>query len=134
MFHSNVHQTKVNFFVSTAEKKLLIVVCYYIFTLVIALINFSLSTQVSDTLQTELINYFLCEQNGLNLNMPCSRASFENLINPGLIILSSSLAYLMPSVNFVFVVDYQEVKEKLTSLFLKNNQPLTVSQSVTTSV
>ena len=116
LFHSNQLKTKHSFSVSTAEKKLLIVFCYYIFLQVIAFVTFSLSEQAADTLQTELVSYFLCEENGHNPDSPCSRAGFEDLINPVVTILSFILALLAPFVNFVFVIDYQEVKQKLKTL------------------
>lgn len=116
LFRSNQH----TFSVSIAEKKLLIVFCYYIFLQVIAFVTFSLSEQASDTLQTELFSYFLCEQNGQDPNNLCSRSGFEHLINPGITISSFVLAMIAPAVNFVFVVDYHEVKQKLKHLCAKN--------------
>ena len=85
----------------------------------VAFVTFSLSEQAAATLQTELFSYFLCEQNGHDPDSPCSRAGFEGLINPGITILSFILAMLAPTVNFVFVIDYQELKEKLKSLCQK---------------
>ena len=116
LFRSHQFQSKNTFSVSTAEKKLLIVFCYYIFLQVIAFVTFSLSEQGADTLQTELLSYFLCEQDGHDPGNPCSREGFENIINPGVTTLSFILAMMAPSVNFVFVVDYHELKQKLKSI------------------
>ena len=104
---------------STAEKKLLIVFCYYIFLQVISFIYFSITKHSADTLQTELLSYFLCEQDGHDPSNPCSRSGFEYLINPGLAVLSFILALIAPVVNFVFVIDYQELKHKLQTAFKK---------------
>ena len=111
-----IPQSKSLLNVSTAEKKLVIVFCYYIFLQVIAFVTFSVTQQVSDTLQTELFSYFICEQNGNDPSNPCSRSGFEGLINPVIILLSYVLAMFAPAVNFVFVVDYKETKQKLKSL------------------
>lgn len=109
-------QSKSLFHVSTAEKKLVIVFCYYIFLQVIALVAFSVTQQVGDTLQMELFSYFICEQNGNDPDNTCSRGGFEGLVNPVIILLSYLLAMVAPAVNFVFVVDYKEMKQKLRSL------------------
>ena len=116
LFRSNPMLSKSPIFVSTAEKKLLIVFCYYIFLQVIGFVTFSLSEQASDSLQTELFSYFLCEQTGHDPSNPCSRSRLEALSNPGATILSVFLAMFGPFVNFVFVVDYSELKQKLRNL------------------
>ena len=115
LFHSTLPKSSL-IHVSTAEKKLLIVFTYYIFLYVIAELNFTLAIQIADTLQTEVFSYFLCEQNGCDPSAPCDRSGFENLLNQGIILLSSILSFLSPAVNFVFVVDYQELKQKFNNL------------------
>lgn len=82
----------------------------------VAFVYFSQSEQAVDTLQTELFSYFICEQNGHNPDNPCSRSGFEGLIDPGITLLSFVLAMVAPAVNFVFVIDYREMKLKLKSL------------------
>ncbi len=121
LFRSNQLLSKNSFYVSTAEKKLLIVFCYYIFLQVVGFVTFSLSEQASDSLQTELFSYFLCEQSGHDPDDPCSRSGFEDLVNPGVTILSIFMAMFAPFVNFVFVVDYRELKQKLMSLRKNRN-------------
>jgi ABC-type phosphate transport system permease subunit len=112
-----------NFFhVSTAEKKLFIVFCHYIFLQAVIFVNFSLIGRTVDTLRSELFSYFFCEQNGYNPDNPCSRSGFENLINPGTTFLSIMLAMVTPAVNLVFVVDYRELKQKLRSVCCSKKQ------------
>lgn len=115
LFHSTLSKSSL-IHVSTAEKKLLIVFTYYTFFYVIALVAFSLAKQITETLQTELISYFVCEQNGHDPSAPCDRSGFENLFNQGILLLSYILVFLAPAVNFVFVVDYQELKQKFQDL------------------
>ncbi len=103
-----------SFVVSTAEKKLLIVICYYIFLQVVSFAHFSISKQVGNELNKQLTEYFLCEQSGYDPARPCSRSGFENLINPGVAFMSFIIGLLTPTVNFVFVIDYSKVKKYLT--------------------
>jgi ABC-type phosphate transport system permease subunit len=114
--------SKNSFHVSTAEKKLFIVFCYYIFLQAVVFVNFSLSGKAVDTLRSELFSYFFCEQNGYDPDNPCSRSGFENLINPGITFLSFMLAMVAPAVNFVFVIDYRELKQKLRSVCCSKKQ------------
>ena len=118
LFHSTLPESSM-IHVSTAEKKLLIVFIYYILLYVISLFGLSLGIQIADDLQTNLLSYFICEQNGHDPTAPCDRSGFESLHNQGILLLSYILAFLAPAVNFVFVVDYQELKQK----FKKKNPP-----------
>ena len=115
LFHSTLPKSSL-IHVSTAEKKLLIVFTYYIFLYVISELNFTLAIQIADSLQTKVFSYFICEKNGCDPSAPCDRSGFENLLNHGIILLSSILSFLAPAVNFVFVVDYQELKQKFNNL------------------
>ena len=115
LFHSTLPKSSL-IHVSTAEKKLLIVFTYYIFLYVISELNFTLGIQIADTLQTEVFSYFICEQNRHDCRHPCDRSGFENLLNQGILLLSSILLFLAPAVNFVFVVDYKELKQKFNNL------------------
>lgn len=110
---------------SIAEKKLLIVFIYYIIIQVIVFIYFSQSQQVGFQIRTEIARYFQCELNGHDPSNPCSRSGFENLINPALPIMAFTVALLLPIVSFVFVIDYETLKNKLRSLApsRKSNAP-----------
>ena len=115
LFHSNMSKNPLS--LTTAEKKLLIVFCYYIILQVVAFIHFSLTRQASEVIQGEFFRYFLCEQNGDDPDNRCSRSGFENLINPVVAILSFTLSLLATVVNFVFVISYRDLKQKLKSTF-----------------
>ena len=124
LFHSTLPKSSL-IHLSTAEKKLLIVFTYYIFLYVISQLNFTLGIQIADTLQTKVFSYFLCEQNGCDPSAPCDRSGFENLFNQGILLLSSILSFLAPAVNFVFVVDYKELKQKFNLRSSKKTTRLT---------
>ena len=117
LFRSNQLPSKNPFFVSTAEKKLIIVFCYYIILQVVGFVAYSLSEQSSDAVQAELFSYFLCEQSGHDPDNPCSRSGFEDVIVPEVTILSIFMAMFGPLVNIVFVMDYNEFKQKLKNLY-----------------
>ena len=110
----------------------LIVACHYILLQAVALIHFSLALQVADTLQTELTSRFLCEQNGHNPEHPCNRSGFENLINPGLNLLLILLSALTPFVNFAFVIDCEELKQRLKNFHHKERSSFPTQAQNTT--
>ena len=96
----------------TAQKKLLIVFCYYVVLTVIALTSFTLATRNTGVIVNSAKRYFLCEQNGHDPSEPCSRSELERLMNPTGITLSFILAMaLFPVVNLVYIVNIQELKE-----------------------
>ena len=82
-----------------------------------AFIYFSLSAQASGKLEIKLFEYFVCEEDGYDPNNPCDRSGFENLIDRGVAFLTSVLALLAPITNFVFVVDYRELKQRISTYF-----------------
>ena len=82
----------------------------------IALVSFTLAIHNADTLQTKVTSYFICEQNGHDPTAPCNRSGLENLHNQGILLLAYMFTFLAPAVNFVFVVDYQELMQKFKNL------------------
>ena len=87
-------------------------------------VSFSIGVQASDSLETELFSYFFCEQTGHDPCNPCDRSRLEDLLNPGVIILSNSLAMLVPFANFVYVVDCSELKKKFLTQEVTTQQTL----------
>ena len=99
--------------ISTAEKKLLVVLCYYIIFAVTALITFALYTARRDTLIATTIQYFTCEATG-HVPGKCDRASFQQHDDIWwLICVVYILLGLIPTVNLTFVVNFREVQQKL---------------------
>ena len=99
----------------TAEKKLLIVSCYYVTLEILGFLTFTLTQKNSNRLREELQIYFMCESQGHNPDNPCDRSQFERLRNPAITILSLTFILLAPVVNFVFAIKIQLLKEKLTA-------------------
>ena len=108
-----VKQSKSPFKIGTAERKILIVFCYYVVLLVMTLISFTISTRNADQVSVELITYFLCERNSLSSSQSCTREGFERLTQPVLTSISYILLGIFPLISLTFVINIQEVKEKM---------------------
>ncbi len=134
-FRSSELQPKSPFHISTAEKKLLILFFYYVFFQTIGSVHFSVVQQAGGTLQREVFSYFICEQNGHDSgsNDPCSRSGFENLINPGITLLSPLLTTIAPTVNFVFVIDYRELKQHVKDLCTRKSSSVKETEATSTT-
>ncbi len=106
---AQAHEPSFSF--STAEKKLLVIFTYYILMQIFSFAFFSLSEQTLDALWTELFHYFICEQNENDPANPCSRSEFERLVYGEIKVPGLILTLAAPIMNFIFVVDYLELKE-----------------------
>ena len=97
----------------TAERRILIIFCYYVLLGVIALTAFTYSIVNSNTLLDEYKKYFLCESKGIDSNNPegCDRSGFENNKIPALTILSYILLGIFPAVNLIYAVNATELKQ-----------------------
>ena len=85
--------------------------CYYFVLAIITLVTQSLVLRNREAFVDELIKYFACEQS--QPDTPCSREGFERLSYPVLIALSYTFLTLFPLINFLFVVNIRETKERL---------------------
>ncbi len=103
---------------STAEKKILIVFCYYILLGVIALMAFTLAVKDDEIVAHEYETYFLCESKGIDPNNPeeCDRSGFEQYLTPGLMACAYILIGIFPALNLIFVVNIKELKEFFSHL------------------
>ena len=102
-------QSKNPFKVGTAERKLLIIFCYYVVLGVIALTTFTVTTRNVELFTEELGQYFLCEAVGPE--DPCDRSGFEELTHPELVAVSYVLLGIFPVFNVVFAVNVNELKQ-----------------------
>ena len=103
------------FSIGAAEKKLLIVLSYYLVIFVLGFLAFTLTKRSEVLLQEKLQRYFMCESQGHNPDNPCDRSQFEQLNYSTAITLSLSILLLAPVVNFVFIFNIRLLKEKLTT-------------------
>ena len=127
--------------ISTAEKKLLAVLCYYILFGITALVSFAFYLAQKETLTATTIQYFTCEATG-HVPGKCDRGLFEQHDDIWwLICISFILLGFIPTVNLIFVVNFGEVrgrllaccphcmsKQKFTSNDIASNQPPTTQK------
>lgn len=110
--------SKQPFKIGTAERKVLIIFCYYVLLFVITLTTFTNFTRTFTDLGTKLAEYWQCELSGVDSENACDerKASFHA---PGLTALSSIsyiLLGLLPAVNLVFAVNINELRQKFRTL------------------
>ena len=95
-----------------SERKLLIIICYYILVTVITLTGFTDLSRKSDLFEQRLNEYFLCELFGHDPNNPCDRTNLEETFSIPLSIISYALHGVLPLVNLIFIIDAKEIKMK----------------------
>ena len=98
--------------ISTSERKILIVLCYYILLSVVALTGVTIPLRNSELLANALTEYWQCETAGVDPLCNRLRASFEEQTNPGIITVSYVLLWIFPAVNLIFAVNISELKQK----------------------
>ena len=106
--------SKYPFKVGAAERKILIILCYYVLLGVIALTAFTIFTRNSTQFSDAIAEYWLCESTGVNPENSCDRLreSFQQLSYPGLSAVSYVLLGIFPAVNLIFAVNVKEIKQK----------------------
>ena len=114
----------------TAQKKLLVVFCYYVMLSVVDLTTYTMIARNSPVLRESLQRYFFCEQSGRDSSKPCNRSEFENMTNASGITLSYILLLaVFPVVNLVYIVNIQELKEIWRKYFTLK-KPLNSSNTI----
>lgn len=110
----SVKKAKRSIRICTPERKILVVLLYYIFFGVFALISFTLSLRNDVLAYVQLFNYFTCEMRGHDLDMPCDRNTFSEFSNahPELTATMITLLGFFPAVSLVFILNVKELKEK----------------------
>lgn len=104
-------QKKSNAFkFGTAEKKLLVVLCYYVILAAVALTTFSIGTRDIKTFVQSVQNYFLCEQNGHDPDRPCNR-KLKGQLHPALFTITYVLLGLFPVVHLIYAINMKELKD-----------------------
>ena len=97
--------------IETAEKKILIIFCYYVILGVIALTALTLASKNGDRFSEEVTGYFKCELRGVVPEDPCDRSRYQALLYPVLNCLSFILLGIFPAINLVFAVNIEELKQ-----------------------
>ena len=99
--------------IGAIERKILIIICYYVLLGVVALTAFTQNLRTNTEFADELRKYFVCESKGIDPNSPeaCDRSGFERHQMPALTALAFILLALFPAVNLIFAVNSRELKQ-----------------------
>ena len=95
---------------STGEKRLIIILSYYILFGIISMVTVSLSTK--NTPYESIMTHFSCEALGYTPGK-CDRSIFEQHTISWLLTLTFVLHGLVPVVSLVFVLDIREFKAQM---------------------
>ena len=104
--------SKHSFKLGAAGRTVLIILCCYLFSGVIALTSNIFTLRNNGLFVDALLEYWQCEATGVDPKNPCNRASFEELMYPGLTTLASVLSGIYPAVNLIFAVNISDLKQK----------------------
>ena len=98
--------------ITTAEKKLLIVLIYFAIHSVIDTVQHTLYNIFIDKIFEDISQHFACEAGGY-IEGKCSRELFENSSLSMTVILARILFGFLPVVSLVFVLNIPDLKEKI---------------------
>ena len=105
--------------ISAPELKVLIVFIYFFIFGVVSMIAFTIATQTVTDFISELTVYFVCESQGVQPGRTCERGFVKEQTQSE---VALAFVYILmgfyPVVNLVYVVNFQEVKERFKSKWL----------------
>ena len=93
----------------TAERKIFLILCYYVVLASVALAAFSINTATGKLFVQNVINYFACEAGGIKQLCDSQRKEFESFINPGVNMVTYILLGALPSVNLAYIVNFNKL-------------------------
>jgi len=107
--------SKHPFRIGAAERKSLIILCYYILLGVVAFSAFTIGARNGTRFANTIAAYWRCESAGLNSETSCDglRDSLRQLTNAGLTSAAYILMGIFPAVNLIFAVNAKEIKQKI---------------------
>ena len=103
--------------ISTAETKIMLVLCYY------ALFGIALLGYLSVVIDEEedkivaITEYFMCEAAGSGVE--CDRSGFDHFGFHGLLVLINLLLGFIPVVNLIFVINWTVAKQSMKHTWMK---------------
>ena len=107
----------------SGEMKVLLISCYFTIFSVFIITTFTLhKIQSLEQLISDITNYFACEATGMVKD--CDKPSVE-LHRRIVSIVTFMLIGLFPIVNLVYVLNIQELKQKVSKHFAKSQQQIT---------
>ena len=112
---------------STAETKIVVVLCYYALFGLVALSYFSVESAYQEEQFQVIQQYFVCEAVGSGTE--CDRSGFDNFGYHGLTILAYLMLGLLPAVNLTFVINWTAASESCKHFWTKHFSKTTISQA-----
>ena len=108
MFKARSRKTKHPHGLGMAERKILIVLCYYVVVASFSLTQYTVVIRNLDAFAIQLEQYFVCELSGHDPSNPCDRNKFRQLSNPGVTTATFILLGLFPLFNLIYVLNYMK--------------------------
>ena len=106
--------------ISTAETKILLVLCYYaLFSLTVLCYLSVVYDEVKDN-TVAITEYFSCEAVGSGVE--CDRSGFDNFGIQGLTVLINFLLGFVPVVNLIFVINWTVAKESVKRFWMRHSK------------
>ena len=112
---------------STAETKIIVVLCYYALFGLVALSYFAVESANQEEQFQAIQQYFVCEAVGSGTE--CDRSGFDNFGYRGLIVLADLMLGLIPTVNLTFVINWTAAKKSCKHFLKKHFSKTTISQA-----
>ena len=109
---------------STAETKIILVLCYYALFGIVALSYFAVESSKQDDLFLAIQQYFVCEAVGSG--MECDRSGFETYNYHFLTILVYMMLGLIPAVNLTFVINWTAARASCKRFWMKYSPKIDV--------
>ena len=116
---SGYENTSRKWKISTAETKIILVLCYYAVFGIVAMSYMSVEIGDQEDEITAITDYFVCEATGSDNGVECDRSGFDHFGYHGLIVLVYWLLGLIPVINLVFVINWSVTKESVRRNWMK---------------
>ena len=110
IFKEKISSSSKRFKIGTAERKISVVVTYYVIMTDISLVSFSLAPRNDSLIIERVGKHFLCELT--HPSEPCPR-TFEELQYPYLTVMSFVLLSLFPFTILIFMINFRELVVKI---------------------
>ena len=110
--------------ISTAEKKILIALCYYVVFTVVMLVHFGVYTAESDLFIEALETYFRCQALGHlpNETSQCDPKEYQQYIYPGLQGATFLLMGFLTTANLTFVMKWSAITKFCSRYYHKKEK------------
>ena len=121
--HEGIFRTrkKSSLGISTAEKKILFVLCYYVIFAVIMLVYFGFATADADSFIEALETYLRCQALGHlpNQTSQCDPKEYQQYIYPELAAATYFLLGFVSTANLMFVINWSTVTKFCSRYYRK---------------